>query len=78
MVGCGCAACESGQPQLVPDAGNYQDFSTTSSPDYAPSGDADPNDFANYLTHGYWQDIDRKDQHVQCSTYNQWYLDQSL
>lgn len=59
MVGCGCAACESGQPQLIPDAQDYQDFSTTSSPDYAPSGDADPNDFANYLTHGYWQDTGR-------------------
>lgn len=56
MVGCGCAACESGQPQLISYGQEDAQFATTDSPDYAPSGDANPNEFANYLTHGYWQD----------------------
>lgn len=57
VIGCGCAACQSGQPDLV----NYtQDdplYQTNGNPPiYAPSGPSDPNTFANYLTHGFWQD----------------------
>lgn len=57
-IGCGCSACESGQPtNLV--MGDGTEYQATDQPDYAPSGAADPDSFANYLTHGFWQDDGR-------------------
>ncbi len=57
VQGCGCAACQSGQPDLITYGQDDPLYQTTDDPIYAPSGPADPNTFANYLTHGFWQDI---------------------
>ena len=63
-TGCGCAACQSGQPT---DLVNYTQAQYES--EYAaqlesgsgglsaPGPAADPNTFANYLTNGFWSDI---------------------
>lgn len=56
FVGCGCAACQSGQPQVITSGQENTSPPPPGDPAYAPSGDAEPNEFANYLTHGYWQD----------------------
>lgn len=55
-IGCGCSACTNNQPDLVnfsQDDALNQGMSDTFD---APGGNADPNVFANYLTHGFWQD----------------------
>lgn len=56
MVGCGCAACQQGQPQIITYGQEDAQYQSTGDTVYAPSGQADPNDFADYLTHGYWED----------------------
>jgi len=61
-VGCGCAACQSGQPPgdyLDP---TYEYSGSGFGGDDAPSGAADPTTFANYLTHGFWQDTGRSER----------------
>lgn len=60
-VGCGCSACQSGQPDLVDIT--QEDFQNILGDTvFAPSGEADPNTFANYLTHGFWQDTGRSNR----------------
>jgi serralysin len=59
-IGCGCSACSSNQPSLINFSQDEQ--TTTDNPLYAPSGPADPNTFANYLTHGFWQDTGRSER----------------
>ncbi len=56
MAGCGCAACQQGQPQVITSGQDDPQYQNTGDTVYAPSGQADPNEFANYLTHGYWED----------------------
>ncbi len=59
-VGCGCPLCAEQKANALP---NENDFSYSAGdpvadpPLYAPGGAADPNDFADYLTHGYWSDV---------------------
>ncbi|NQZ14924.1 MAG: M10 family metallopeptidase C-terminal domain-containing protein [Alphaproteobacteria bacterium] len=59
--GCGCSACQSGKPDLVDIS--EQDFQNiVNDTTFAPSGEADPATFANYLTHGFWQDTGRSNR----------------
>ena len=70
VTGCGCMACQTGFPHMVADIQadhetffvfNPSDSQSAATPDpiivSAPGPAADPNTFANYLTHGFWQDI---------------------
>ena len=54
-VGCGCAACQDGYRTMndsVQNGGGGGGGGLD-----APVNEADPATFANYLTHGYWQDV---------------------
>ena len=61
VKGCGCAACQSGEPDMVAitqvqyetEMALYSGGGGLS----APGPAADPNTFANYLTNGFWNDI---------------------
>lgn len=57
--GCGCAACENGQSDQVFLTQSEYEQAGFDQPDYAPSGAATPETFANYLTTGFWQDTGR-------------------
>ncbi len=54
-VGCGCAGCQSGTNTLAYSE-SQNDTQYSGGGEYAPGPAADPNVFANYLTHGYWSD----------------------
>ncbi len=57
-VGCGCAACQQGEPNRV--TMSQEEYQATQGEDSASqtsSNDATAEEFANYLTDGYWQDI---------------------
>jgi len=53
-IGCGCSACANNQPSLI----NYAEDSTQAQNDitYSTAPDANANQFADYLTEGFWQD----------------------
>lgn len=61
-IGCGCSACESGQPSLVDVSQADFQNSVQDDPLDAPTSAADPTTFANYLTHGFWQDTGRSNR----------------
>lgn len=54
-VGCGCAACQDGYRTMNDSVQNGGGGSGGGLD--APVNEADPATFANYLTHGYWQDV---------------------
>ena len=58
-VGCGCAACQQGQPnQVTMSQAEYESSQPQGGSDSQnSSNDATPLEFANYLTDGYWHDL---------------------
>ena len=53
-IGCGCKACQNGKPDLVDLT--QDEFQPIGDVVNAPTNESNPNVFANYLTHGFWQD----------------------
>jgi serralysin len=56
-VGCGCAACQNGHQQNFNSDGSLAQNNGSGGGLDAPSTDADPTTFANYLTQGFWEDV---------------------
>ncbi|MEZ5813825.1 MAG: Ig-like domain-containing protein [Alphaproteobacteria bacterium] len=83
VIGCGCAACQSGQADnMVGYTQSLYEAAGTAEPVLlAPGPAADPATFANYLTHGFWSDTGRGERswsqnNVTYSLSNQFSTDQ--
>lgn len=73
-IGCGCAACQNGNPTPV----LFEEDATTSGNNvtYAPSSEASPEEFATYLVSGFWNARSWSDTNITYSLSNEFTSEQ--